>query len=89
MNRAFGATVALDVGMYAQTLMLLMTAHGVSSCAQGCMRFYPDVVREEFGITDDLAVLFGISFGYEDPDVPANAATTTREPLSANVIFAD
>ncbi len=89
MNRAFGATVALDVGMYAQTLMLLMTAHGVSSCAQGCMRQYPDVVREEFGITDDLAVLFGISFGYEDPDVPANTAITAREPLSANVLFAD
>lgn len=89
MERSFGATVALDVGMYAQTLMLAMTAHGVSSCAQGCMRQYPDVVREEFGLAGTLAVLFGISFGYEDPGVPANAARTTREDIGANVVFGE
>lgn len=89
MDRAFGTTVALDVGMYAQTLMLSMTAYGISSCAQGSMRNYPDVVREEFGLNDKLGVLFGISFGYENPEVPANAAKTTREDLSVNVVFAD
>lgn len=89
MHKDFGTTVALDVGMYAQTLMLAMAAHGIASCAQGSMRYYPDIVREEFGVSDDIGILFGISFGYEDPDVPANRTRTTRDPLDANIVFKD
>lgn len=87
MDKDFGTTVALDVGMYAQTLMLAMTAYGIGSCAQGSMRYYPDIVREEFGLTDDIRILFGISFGYEDPSVPANATRTTRDPIADSVVF--
>ena len=89
MHKAFGTTVAIDVGMYAQSLMLTMHAHGIASCAQGSMRYYPDVVREEFPGTDDIRILFGISFGYEDPDVPANATRTTRDPIESAVTFRD
>jgi hypothetical protein len=89
MHHAFGTTVGLDVGMYAQSLMLAMHAHGVASCAQGSMRYYPDVVREEFPGNDDIRILFGISFGYEDSEVPANATRTVREPIEANVTFRD
>lgn len=89
MHKDFGTTVALDVGMYAQTLMLAMTAHGIGSCAQGSMRYYPDIVRDEFGLGDEIKILFGISFGYEDPDVPANATRTKRDPISASVMFRD
>ena len=89
MDKAFGATVAVDVGMYGQTLMLAMTAHGIACCPQGSMRYYPDLVREEFGLSDDTKILFGISFGYEDTSVPANATRTTREDVAESVIFLD
>jgi nitroreductase len=89
MHKNFGTTVALDVGMYAQTLMLAMTSQGIGSCAQGSMRYYPDIVRDEFGLTDDTRILMGISFGYEDPDAPVNRTRTTREPISTNVVFRD
>ena len=79
--------VAVDVGMYAQSLMLAMAAHGIASCAQGSMRYYPDVVREAFGVGRDTKVLFGISFGYEDPSVDANRTRTVRAPLEENVDF--
>lgn len=87
MERSFGVTVALDVGMYIQSLMLLMTSHGVGSCAQGSMRYYPDDVREVFGIPDSTAILVGISFGYEDESVAANKTRVGREPVAANVAF--
>lgn len=87
MQRSFGVTVAVDVGMYVQTLMLTMTAHGVSSCAQGAMRYYPDDVRELFGVADDIAILMGISFGYEDTQVPANKTRVGRAPISENIVF--
>jgi len=87
MDEKFGTTVAIDVGMYAQNLMLAMTAHGIGSCAQGSMRYYPGVVRRNFDLPDNIRILFGISFGYEDPEVPANATRTARAPLEENVVF--
>lgn len=87
MNPEFGTTVATDVGMWAQTLMLTMVAYGLHSCPMGTMRNYPDLVREAFAITDDTKILFGIAFGYEDLSVPANKTETSRDDISANVIF--
>jgi nitroreductase len=87
MHPDFGTTVALDVGMFAQSLMLTMVAFGLHSCPMGTMRNYPDMVREAFEIEDGTKILFGISFGYEDPAVDANATRTTRDDISANVVF--
>ncbi len=87
MNRNFDVTVALDVGMYIQTLLLTMTAHGVASCAQGAMRYYPDDVREVFGLPAEIAIVVGISFGYEDATVAANRTRVGRAPLDENVVF--
>ena len=87
MEREFGPTVALDVGMYIQSLMLAMTAHGVGSCAQGSMRYFPNDVREVFGEPASTAILVGISFGYEDPDVAANRTRVGWAPLADSVAF--
>lgn len=87
MDKAFGTTVAIDVGMYAQNLMLAMVANGVHSCPMGTMRNYPDMVRDAFGLGDETRILFGLAFGYEDTSVPANRTRTTREPVSASVFI--
>lgn len=89
MAPQFGTTVAIDVGMYAQNLMLAMVAHGLHSCPMGTMRQYPDLVRDAFEIQDDTRILFGIAFGYEDPAVPANRTRTSRDPVESNVIIRD
>ena len=89
MERQFGVTVALDVGMYIQTLMLVMTSFGIGSCAQGSMRYYPQDVRDLFGEPDSTAILCGISFGYEDQSVAANRTRVGREPLGESVRFRD
>ena len=87
MHKSFGLQVALDVGAYLQTLMLLMTAYGIASCPQGSLRNYPDVVRELFDVPDDIGILCGISFGYEDLSVLATRTRVGREPLGTNVQF--
>ena len=87
MDRSFGMGVALDVGIYVQTLMLLMQSRGIATCAQASLRHYPEVLREELGIPAEQRVLCGLSFGYEDPATPANAARQTRRPLENNVTF--
>ena len=87
MPKIFNESVAIDVGMYAQTLMLSMTAHGIGSCAQASVSRYPDIIREHFGLDDGLAVLIGISFGYEDTTVPANRTIVPRASIEEEVLF--
>jgi len=87
MARSFGIGVALDVGMYVQTLMLAMQSRGISSCAQAALRAFPELVAEHLGIPDDEQILCGLSFGYEDPEVPANQTRQPRDPISSNVVF--
>jgi len=87
IDDVFGRHTVADVGMYAQTLMLAMSVNGIASCAQGSLRDYPDLVRETFGLAPEVKVLFGISFGFEDQNVPANQARTERAPISETVQF--
>lgn len=67
-----------DCGMYAQTLILLMTAFGIASCPQAALAQYPDIVRAELAIPASQRLLFGISFGYEDEAAAANSFRTGR-----------
>ena len=86
-DEAFSLARAWDIGMYAQTLMLAMTANGLASCAQGTMGHYPEIVREAFNLGEEVKVLFGISFGYEDKSMKVNTALTERSSIEETVIF--
>src|SRR5690606_11344561 len=68
----FGLREAADCGMYVQTLMLALTAHGLASCPQTALSYHAPIVRELLSVPDSHKLLFGLSFGYEDPAVPAN-----------------
>lgn len=87
MQQPFDAREATDLGIYAQTLMLAMTARGIASCAQGALALYPPIVRTHLGVAEDHRLMFGISFGYEDTRVAANAARVGRAPLEQAVVF--
>jgi nitroreductase len=87
MDEAFGLREAADVGMYGQTLMLALAAHGIASCAQAAVSFCADTVREQLSIPSNQKLLFGISFGYEDTTVPANSARTDRCALTEIATF--
>jgi len=83
----FGLREAADLGMYAQTLMLSMTAHGLGSCPQTALSFQADYVREQLGIDASNKLIFGISFGYPDPEDPSNACQTDRASVPQAVTF--
>lgn len=87
MPRGFGVFNALDVGIYLDALMLSMTYYGVSSCAQGALALYPNIVRSVLNISSENAVLAGLSFGYQDESHPANRTVTERATLDQVVSF--
>lgn len=89
MDRINGMRGAVDLGIYAQSLALLLADHGISSCMQGALNQHPTPIREMLEIPEHLGILFGMSFGYADPHAPANAARTVREPVEKSVLFSD
>lgn len=82
-----GMREACDLGMYAQTLMLAMTAHGLASCPQTSLGFFCDLLRDEFDIDPSWKLMFGLSFGYPDHAHKANNCVTPRADLSEVVAF--
>lgn len=82
-----GIREAVDVGLYAQNLMLAMESHGIASCPQTILGFHSSVVRQQLGIDKSLKLLFGISFGYADNKLPQNQIRASRASLSDQVTF--
>jgi len=87
MERSLSNTGSVDLGIYAQTLSLLMAERGIASCMQGALGMYPKAAREQLELPENLGILFGMSFGYADPKGKANQAKTVREELSNSVTF--
>jgi len=83
----FGLREACDLGMFAQTVMLGLTAHGLGSCPQTALGFQANYVREALGVDDSNKLMFGMSFGYPDPVAGANDCVTDRASLEQVVSF--
>ena len=87
MDKYLGIMGAVDVGIYAQTLTLLLKERGIDSCMQGALGQFPDVVRSFLELPEERGILFGMSFGYADEDAPANKTRTDRADIGDAVCF--
>ena len=89
MHRDLHYVDSLGVGMFLQTFLLALTAHGLGTCVQVSIAGYPEIVREQLSISDEYAILCGLAIGYPDPTFPANNLRTARNPIEHNVVFHD
>ena len=87
MPRTFQFPQALDVGIFLQSVMLVMVEHGLGCIAQGSLADHPGPVRAIASIPDDNEILCGLSFGYEDKDAHINTVRMPREPLETIASF--
>ncbi len=87
LPEGFGVREAADLGMCAQTFMLALTAHGLASCPQTALSFHAGLVRAAVDAPAGDVLLFGISFGHEDPKVQANTARVGRAGPGENFTF--
>jgi nitroreductase len=81
VDRRMGPPQWSDLGMYLQTLMLLLVEHGLASCAQECWAMYPQSVTRFLGTPPERMLFCGMAIGHEDPDEPANKLRSERAPL--------
>ncbi|MEU1182339.1 nitroreductase [Streptomyces sp. NPDC005820] len=87
IDRAMGPAQWSDVGMYLQTVMLLLRAEGLHSCPQMAWAKYHRTVAEVLSPPDDLILFCGMSIGFED--VTVDHPRTGRAPLDETVAFPD
>lgn len=71
----------IDLGIFAQSLMLSATAAGIGSIPAYQYVVYPDVLEENLGLSSDRVPVFGIGLGYFDEKNPLNQVHTDRVPV--------
>lgn len=76
-----GERRAADVGMFAQTLLLALTARGLATIPQAALGLHAETTRAVLGIPDDQILLFGISLGYPDPEYAERVSQIGRAPF--------
>ncbi|MBC7165178.1 MAG: nitroreductase [Roseovarius sp.] len=72
---------AIDCGGFVSIFMLAATALGLGSVAQASVVSYAPFIRAHFELPETRLIVCAISFGWPDPDHPANSFRTTRAEL--------
>jgi len=80
-NRDLGVYGAVDCGGYVANLMLAAQSFGVDTIAQAAIAMQSACVRTFFNLPDDRLIVCGMSFGYGDPNHPANSFRTRRDGI--------
>jgi nitroreductase len=77
-----------DVGMWLQTVMLLLRGEGLDSCPQEYLWMHARLIKEFLGVSDETHIFFcGIAIGYRDEQAPINNFERARIPLDEQVKF--
>lgn len=76
-----------DIGMWLQTIMLLLREEGLDSCAQESWAMYSAQVRAAVGIPEDHVFFCGLAIGYRDADAPVNIFDVPRAEVSESITW--
>jgi len=76
-----------DVGMWLQTIMLLLRGEGLDSCPQEYMGNYGRTIKAHLGLPDDHMLFCGLAIGTIDDKAPVNHFARERVPLADQVKF--
>jgi nitroreductase len=74
-----------DVGMWLQSIMLLLREEGLDSCPQEAWAIYSKQIREVVDIPDDHIFFCGLAIGWGDRDDPVNRFQVARAPIEEAV----
>lgn len=81
MDRNLTSWSLFDLGAFSMSLMLAAQHHGVNTIPAVMLVAYPDIIREEIGIPQDLSIVLGIALGYGDMESIYNKYVTSRKAV--------
>ena len=76
-----------DIGMWLQTVMLLLREEGLDSCPQEAWAVYTPQIRGAVTIPDDHIFFCGMAIGYRDCAAAVNCFEVARAPLTESIEF--
>ncbi len=80
-RRIMGPPQWADMGIWLQTVMLLLREAGLDSCPQEAWAVYGEVIRQTLGLGDDSILYSGLAIGWRDAAAPVNNFPVARAPL--------
>lgn len=80
-SRIMGPPQWSDMGMWLQSVMLLLVEAGLASCPQECWAMYGKTVRETLALGDDQILFTGLAIGYADENAAVNQWPVPRVGL--------
>lgn len=84
MDQALGSPdFRFDLGCLTQNLCLAAMEFGLGTCVEEQAIYYQRGIREVLKIPASKTMVIGVAIGYPDPDFPANAVRSAREPVDA------
>lgn len=88
IEKTSDAADIVSVGMYLQTLIILLSEQGLDIIPQASIAGYPELVRRELEISEGTTILCGLAIGYPDKASSLNASRKMpRSPWQDNVKF--
>ena len=77
-----------DVGMWLQTIMLLLREEGLDSCPQEFLSLHGKLIKEHIGVDDESHIFFcGLAIGYGRNEEAVNTFQRQRVPLDEQCKF--
>lgn len=89
VDRRMGPPQWSDLGMYLQTLMLLLQERGIASCAQEAWSHYAATVAGICAPAPRLMLFCGMAVGYSDPAAPGNRLYSERADPAEFIVMHD
>lgn len=71
----------LDLGILVQNIALLALEFGLSTCIQGSLAQYPNIVKQQLNISENYIIVYAIAIGYEDKNAKINQFRSNRIKL--------
>ncbi|MEN1579695.1 nitroreductase [Pseudomonas aeruginosa] len=81
VDRCMGKAQWADLGMFLQTVMLLLSERGYGSCTQEAWALYHRTVTRFVSAPEELMLFCGMAIGRPDEKAPANHLNSPRMPL--------
>ena len=81
MDKGLSQWSLCDMGVVSQSMMLAAQHHGLNTIIAFHFAGYPEILRQELQIPDNLNILFGIAIGYGDPESIQNKHIASRRPI--------
>jgi nitroreductase len=87
MDHMLGEWQIFDLGLLSQSIMLAAQEFGLDSIPASSITRYPDILRKELAIPDNLIITIGIALGYGNTKNIVNTYRSSRRPINEVVTF--